>query len=132
MHHTAFGLRLMMHGDNPRAVRYSGISPISTTIALYVLSGGIAAIAGLITMGRVNAADPASGAMYELAAITAAVIGGSSLRGGNGSIAGAVLGTLIVGVIQNGLILLDVAPYYQQIALGVILLLASLRKDSLE
>jgi ribose transport system permease protein len=123
---TRFGIRVMMLGDNPTAVRLCGISMFKTTVLLYTASGIFAAIAAVVTMGRINAADPNMGTMYELAAITAAVIGGSSLRGGVGSVVGTVLGALTVGVIQNGLTLLDISAYYQQLLLGVVLIIATL------
>jgi ribose transport system permease protein len=116
----------MMLGDNPNAVRLCGVSMFNTTVLLYAVSGIFAAIAAVVTMGRINAADPNMGTMYELAAITAAVIGGSSLRGGVGSVVGTVLGALTVGVIQNGLTLLDISAYYQQLILGVVLIIATL------
>ena len=75
-------------------------------------------------MGRVNAADPSSGVMYELTAVTAAVIGGTPLSGGRASVFGAVLGALIMGVLQNGLTLINVPAYYQQVAVGIVLILA--------
>ena len=75
-------------------------------------------------MARVNAGDPTAGYTYELTAITAAIIGGTSLFGGKGSILGAVIGALIMGVLQNGLNLLAVQSYYQQIAIGAVLILA--------
>ena len=126
LRHTRFGVRVMMLGDNPSAVRLCGVSMFKTTVLLYTVSGIFAAIAAVVTMGRINAADPNMGAMYELAAITAAVIGGSSLRGGVGSVVGTVLGALTVGVIQNGLTLLDISAYYQQLLLGVVLIIATL------
>ena len=91
---------------------------------LYMISGGLAGLAGLIFMARVNAGDPVAGINYELAAITAAIIGGTSLFGGKGSILGALIGALIMGVLQNGLNLLGVQSYYQQVAIGAVLILA--------
>jgi ribose transport system permease protein len=126
LRYTRFGIRVMMLGDNPNAVRLCGVSMFNTTVLLYAVSGIFAAIAAVVTMGRINAADPNMGTMYELAAITAAVIGGSSLRGGVGSVVGTVLGALTVGVIQNGLTLLDISAYYQQLILGVVLIIATL------
>ena len=89
-----------------------------------MLSGGLAGLAGLLFMARVNAADPTAGVMYELSAITAVVIGGTNLFGGRGTIIGTLIGALIMGVLQNGLNLMGVEPFYQQLSIGVVLILA--------
>lgn len=122
--HTAFGRHALAVGDNQRAAQNAGIRINRLKLMLYAFSGVLAALSGILTMGRVNAADPTAGMMYELTAITAAVIGGATLRGGRASVIGAVLGALTMGVLQNGLTLVDVAPYYHQVAIGVVLILA--------
>lgn len=121
---TSFGRHTLAIGDNEEAARNAGISIGWHQIKLYAFSGLLAAIAGLIFMGRVNAADPNAGVMYELTAIAAAIIGGTSLSGGKTSVIGAMLGALIMGILQNGLNLLTVPAYYQQLAIGIILILA--------
>ena len=121
---TRFGLHLLAIGDNETAARDAGIQVVLTKVLIYSFSGFLAGLAGLITMGRTNAADPSSGTMYELTAITAAVIGGTTLAGGRASVIGAVLGSLIMGVLQNGLALVDVPAYYQQVAIGAALIAA--------
>ena len=93
-------------------------------VMLYAFSGLMAAVAGLLFMGRVNSADPSSGIMYELTAITAAIIGGTSLNGGKASVIGAMLGALIMSVLQNGLTLINVPAYYQQVTIGIVLIAA--------
>ena len=120
---TTFGVHTLSIGDNERAVFNAGVNVAAHKIKLYVLSGFFAALAGLVFIGRVNAADPSAGFMYELTAITAAILGGAHLFGGRASVIGAMLGALIMGVLQNGLTLLAVPAYYQQVAIGVVLIL---------
>ena len=121
---TAFGTHLLAIGDNTRAAQNAGVAVTRHTILLYTLSALLATIAGILFMGRVNAIDPSAGQMYELAAITAAIIGGSQLNGGRTSVVGAALGALVIGTLQNGMNIMAVASYYQQLAIGVVLILA--------
>lgn len=121
---TRFGQYTLVIGDNEMAARVTGIDVTAHKIRLYMLSGGLAALAGLLFAARVNAADPTAGIGYELSAITAAVIGGTNLFGGRGTVVGSLLGALIMGVLQNGLNLMAVPAFYQQVAIGVILVLA--------
>ena len=123
---TAFGRYALAIGDNEKAARNAGINIFREKMKLYIFSGLLAAVAGLLFMGRVNAADPSAGMMYELSAITAAILGGTHLFGGRASVAGAILGALIMGVLQNGLTLLAVPAYYQQLAIGAVLIAAVL------
>lgn len=124
LRHTKFGRYSLMIGDNVNAARNAGIRIQRHLIWLYAFSGMLAAVAGLLFMGRVNAADPNAGMMYELTAITAAIIGGTSLSGGKASVIGAVLGALIMSVLQNGLTLVNIPSYYQQVAVGIVLIVA--------
>jgi ribose transport system permease protein len=121
---TRFGKHTLAMGDSEAAARATGIPVESLRRKLYTISGLMAGIAGMIFMARVNAGDPTAGINYELTAITAAIIGGTSLFGGKGSILGAMVGALIMGVLQNGLNLLAVQSYYQQIAIGAVLIVA--------
>ncbi len=121
---TPFGAHTLALGDNERAARATGIDVDRQRVLLYTLSGLMAGLAGLIFMARVNAGDPTAGLNYELTAITAAIIGGTNLFGGRGSILGTMIGALIMGVLQNGLNLLAVQAYYQQMAIGAVLILA--------
>ena len=105
-----------------RAPPASGSS--ATAVKLYTLSGTLAGLAGMLFMARVNAGDPTAGLNYELTAITAAIIGGTNLFGGRGIVLGTMIGALIMGVLQNGLNLLAVQSYYQQMAIGAVLILA--------
>ena len=122
--YTRFGRYTHVVGDNEVAARAMGIHVERHRLALYTISGLMAGIAGLLFMARVNAGDPTAGIGYELTAITAAIIGGTNLFGGRGSILGTFIGALIMGVLQNGLNLLAVQSYYQQMAIGAVLIFA--------
>ncbi|MBI3671948.1 MAG: ABC transporter permease [Rhizobiales bacterium] len=122
--YSRFGMHTLAMGDNEGAARATGIPVERLRRELYAISGLLAGLAGLIFMARVNAGDPTAGYTYELTAITATIIGGTSLFGGRGSILGALVGALIMGVLQNGLNLLAVQSYYQQIAIGAVLIIA--------
>jgi ribose/xylose/arabinose/galactoside ABC-type transport system permease subunit len=122
--HTRFGLYAQVIGDNEGAARAMGVRVERMKATLYALSGGLAGFAGLIFSARVNAGDPTAGISYELTAVTATIIGGTNLFGGRGSIVGTVIGALIMGVLQNGLNLMGVSSYYQQIAIGAVLVFA--------
>jgi len=122
--YTRFGRHTLAIGDNENAARTAGIKVERHRRILYTLSGGLAGLAGLLFMARINSGDPTAGLNYELTAITAAIIGGTNLFGGRGSILGTMVGALIMGVLQNGLNLLAVQSYYQQMAIGAVLILA--------
>jgi ribose transport system permease protein/inositol transport system permease protein len=122
--YTRFGRHTLAIGDNENAARTAGITVERHRLILYTLSGGLAGLAGLIFATRINSGDPTAGLTYELTAITAAIIGGTNLFGGRGSILGTLVGALIMGVLQNGLNLLAVQSYYQQMAIGAVLILA--------
>ncbi len=122
--HTRFGHHTLALGDNEAAAKATGIDISRQRMLLYMLSGLMAGIAGLIFTARVNTGDPTAGLNYELLAITAAIIGGTNLFGGRGSILGTMIGALIKGVLQNGLNLLAVQAYYQQMAIGIVLIAA--------
>ncbi|MEM7442927.1 MAG: ABC transporter permease [Pseudomonadota bacterium] len=121
---TKYGKHTLVIGDNEQAARATGIQVERHRRSLYAFSGLMAGIAGLIFMTRVNAGDPTAGLNYELTAITAAIIGGTNLFGGRGSIFGTMIGALIMGVLQNGLNLMAVQSYYQQMAIGAVLIFA--------
>ncbi|MCB1356396.1 MAG: ABC transporter permease [Maritimibacter sp.] len=122
--YTRYGRHTLAIGDNEIAARTAGINVARHRLSLYTLSGALAGLAGLIFATRVNAGDPTAGLTYELTAITAAIIGGTNLFGGRASILGTMIGALIMGVLQNGLNLLAVQSYYQQMAIGAVLILA--------
>lgn len=118
---TRFGRHTLVIGDNERGARAMGIPVRKMRINIYMLSGIMAGLAGLLTMARVNAGDPTAGMNFELSAITAAIIGGTNLFGGRATILGTVIGALIMGVLQNGLNLLAIPSFWQQISIGVVL-----------
>ena len=122
--HTPFGHHTLALGDNENSARATGINVRRQRVILYTISGLMAGIAGLIFTARVNTGDPTAGLNYELLAITAAIIGGTNLFGGRGSILGTMIGALIMGVLQNGLNLMAVQAYYQQMAIGAVLIAA--------
>jgi len=134
--YTKFGRHTLALGDSESAARAAGIRVERQRRILYTLSGALAGLAGMLFMARINAGDPTAGLNYELTAITAAIIGGTNLFGGRGSILGTMIGALIMGVLQNGLNLLAVQSYYQQMAIGAVLILAvfidqyQIRKES--
>lgn len=121
---TRFGRYTLAIGDSENAARTAGINVERHRVILYTLSGGLAGLAGLLFTARINSGDPTAGISYELTAITAAIIGGTNLFGGRGSILGTMIGALIMGVLQNGLNLLAVQSYYQQMAIGAVLIFA--------
>lgn len=120
--HTRFGLYTKVVGDNEMAARTTGINIRRQKLKVYALSGFLASVSGIIYMARINAAEPMAGNMYELDAIAAVIIGGTSLFGGAGTIIGTLIGTLIMGVLRNGLNLMAISPYYQRIAIGAVVI----------
>jgi ribose transport system permease protein len=123
---TPLGEYILAVGGNEEAARVSGVPIARTKIAAYVISGTLAALASLILIARLGAAEPTLGNLWELEAIAAAAIGGSSLSGGKGSIVGTILGAVILGAMRNGLTLLNVQAFYQLLATGIIIILAML------
>jgi len=122
--HTLLGRYIYAVGGSERAAAYAGLDVDRIKICVYMLGGALAAVAGLILTARLDAADPKAGLGYELDSIAAVVIGGTSLSGGRGSILGTVLGCLIIGVLNNGLVLLEVSPFWQQVIKGFVILIA--------
>jgi ribose transport system permease protein len=123
---TVFGRHVYAIGGNVEAARLSGIKTDRVQIMVYTISGVMAAIAGVILTSRLNSAQPTAGAGYELDAIAAVVLGGTSLAGGRGWIFGTLVGALLIGVLNNGLNLLGVSAFYQQVIKGAVILLAVL------
>jgi len=121
---TAFGRYAFALGSNEEALRLSGVKTDFWKIAVYTFSGSICGIAGLIIASRLNSAQPALGQGYELDAIAAVVIGGTSLSGGTGTILGTIIGAFIMSVLVNGLRILSVAQEWQTVVTGVIIILA--------
>jgi ribose transport system permease protein len=123
-HRVPFGRYLYAIGGNERAARLTGLPVDRIKLAVYTVGGALSGLAGLIVTARLDSAQPNAGMSYELDAIAAVVIGGTSLSGGRGSVAGTVLGCLIIGVLNNGLFLLNVSPFWQQVIKGLVILLA--------
>ncbi|MBI2370006.1 MAG: ABC transporter permease [Deltaproteobacteria bacterium] len=117
---TPFGLKVYAVGGNREAARLAGIKVDRVVTATYVISGLLAAMGGLIVAARVRSGQPTVGVFMELFAIAAVVLGGASLRGGEGGLGGTILGVLLIGFLQNGLNLLDVHSYWQQVVVGVV------------
>ncbi len=126
LNHTRFGRYVYASGGNESATRLSGINVDKVKIGVYSICGVLAALAGIIVTSRLSSAQPTAGMGYELDAIAAVVVGGTSLLGGRGKIMGTLIGALIIGFLNNALNLLDVSSYYQMIAKAVVILLAVL------
>ena len=119
-----FGRHVVAVGSNEEAVRLSGISVERTKLLVYMIAGFLAALAGLMIVGRTGVGTPTIGVGLELDAIAAVVIGGASLSGGKGSVFNTLLGVLILGMIGNIMNLMDITSYLQQLIKGVIIILA--------
>ena len=126
LHFTKYGRHVYAIGGNELSARVSGINTRLVIFGVYAIAGTLAGIAGVVITARVMTGSPVVGSGYELDAIAAVVIGGTSLSGGVGSIIGSFIGALIIGVINNGLDLLNVSAYNQQIIKGVIIIFAVL------
>ena len=130
--HTVFGRASYAIGGNEEAARLSGVHVRYHKTAIYGVAGLMSAAAAVILTARLNSAQPTAGTMYELDAIAATVIGGTSLLGGEGTIMGALIGALIMGVLRNGLNLLNVSSFFQQVVIGVVIIGAVLVDMSLK
>lgn len=123
---TRIGRYVYAVGGNEDASRLSGLNTDRVKLFVYTVSGVLAAVAGLIVTSRLSSAQPTAGTGYELDAIAAVVLGGTSLVGGKGKILGTVIGVLIIGILNNALNLMDISSYYQMIAKAAVILLAVL------
>jgi ribose/xylose/arabinose/galactoside ABC-type transport system permease subunit len=121
LRHMRLGRYLYAVGGNENAARASGVKVARVKTVAYTLSGAFAGLAGVVLASRIRTGQPNAGIGYELDAIAAVVIGGTSLNGGVGGVAGTVLGALLIGVLNNGLDLLNVSSYYQQVIKGIII-----------
>ena len=120
---TTLGRHIYAVGSNREAARLSGVHVAGVTLFTYVLSGALAGLAGCVLASRLVTAQPSEGLMYELDAIAAAVIGGSSLTGGVGTITGTIIGAFVIGTLRNGLNMGGVSAFTQQIVIGLVILL---------
>lgn len=126
MNKTPLGEYILAIGGNEEAARVAGVPVKRTKVTVYVISGMLASLASLILIGRLGAAEPTIGNLWELDAIAAAAIGGASLMGGKGSIFGTLIGVIILGALRNGLTLLNIQAFYQLLATGLIIIIAML------
>lgn len=126
LHKTAFGKSVYAIGGNEKAAYISGVKLNKVKIIIYSISGIMASISGLIITSRLSSAQPTAGASYEMDAIAAVVLGGTSLSGGKGRILGTLIGSLIIGVLNNGLNIIGVSAFWQQVVKGVVILIAVL------
>lgn len=124
LRHTRFGLHVYATGGNPETTRLAGVSTDRVTLMVYVISGLCAALAGILLTARLWSAQPNAATGWELDAIAAPVLGGTSLFGGVGGVGGTVVGAFIIGVLSNGLNLLGISSYYQQVIKGIVFILA--------
>ncbi|MEJ5314577.1 MULTISPECIES: ABC transporter permease [Anaerolinea] len=123
---TKYGAQIYLLGDNPTAARLAGVPTDRMTVLVYAISGFCAALAGLVLVARLDSAQPIIGQGYEFNAIAAVVVGGTSFSGGEGGLAGTLLGALLIETLNNGLNLLNVSPLWEQVVKGVVIALALL------
>jgi ribose/xylose/arabinose/galactoside ABC-type transport system permease subunit len=124
LRYTRYGRQVYAIGGNPEAARLSGLNVQWITCSVYVIMGFFAGLGAFVLSARLNSAEAVAGTGYELTVIASVVIGGTSLFGGVGSIFGTVIGSILIGVLLNGLVLMNVSSYIQQIIIGVIIVLA--------
>lgn len=126
LHKTSFGRKTYAIGGNEKAAYIAGVKIDKIKILIYTISGVMASISGMIITSRLNSAQPTAGQSYEMDAIASVVLGGTSLSGGRGRIFGTLVGALIIGTLNNGLNLLGVSSFYQQIVKGIVIVIAVL------
>ncbi|MDN6625871.1 MAG: ribose ABC transporter permease [Pisciglobus halotolerans] len=126
LHKMTFGRKTFAIGGNEKASFIAGIKSDRIKVLIYALSGMMASIAGVIITSRLNSAQPTAGTSYEMDAIASVVLGGTSLSGGRGRIVGTLIGALIIGTLNNGLNLLGVSSFYQQVVKGIVIIIAVL------
>ncbi len=119
--YTQYGRWIYALGGNQEAARLSGLNTVALTISVYAIAGFCAGVGGFLLTSRLNSAEQVAGQNYELQAIAAVVIGGTSLFGGVGGVVGTLIGTLLIGVLNNGLVIRNVSPYWQPIVVAIIL-----------
>src|SRR6201984_3136517 len=124
LRYTRYGRQVYAVGGNPEAARLSGLNVTRLIMSVYIIMGFFAGLGSFVLAARLNSAEAVAGTGYELTVIASVVIGGTSLFGGGGTLFGTVIGTVLVGVLLNGLVLMQVSSYIQQIIIGVIIVLA--------
>ena len=123
---TTFGRRIYAPGSNAKCANLGGVNTARIKIACYSISGFLSALAGLLMISRLDSAQPTLGSGYELDAIAAVALGGASMSGGRGKITGTIAGVLIIAVLNNGLNIMNVSSYYQEVIKAVVILVAVL------
>ena len=123
---TVTGRRIYATGSNEKAAKLAGVNITKSKLFVYSASGFFASLAGLVVLSRLGSAQPTAGVGYELDAIAAVALGGTSMAGGRGKLYGTLIGILIIAVLSNGLNILDVNSYYQDVVKGLVILLAVL------
>lgn len=124
LRYTRYGRQVYAVGGNPEAARLSGLNVKLILLSVYVIVGFFAGLGGFVLSSRLGASEAVAGTGYELTVIASVVIGGTSLFGGEGNVLGTVIGSILIGVLTNGLVLMNVSPYVQQIIIGLIIVLA--------
>jgi ribose transport system permease protein len=135
LNHTTFGRKIYAIGGNKEASRLAGLSVDRIKLLVYIFSGVLTMLSGVLLASRMASAQPTAGTGFEMVVIASVILGGVSLNGGIGTIAGALIGMIILGVLQNGLTLLDVSSFWQDITRGLVIIIAvfvdTVRKDSI-
>jgi ribose transport system permease protein len=135
LNYTTFGRKIYAIGGNKEAARLSGLSVDNIKLVVYIMSGILTMLSGVLLASRMASAQPTAGTGFEMLVIASVILGGVSLAGGVGSISGALIGMIILGVLQNGLTLLDVSSFWQDITRGIVIILAvfvdGARKESI-
>ncbi|MBQ1189894.1 MAG: ribose ABC transporter permease, partial [Lachnospiraceae bacterium] len=126
LNHTTFGRRIYATGSNAKCAKLVGVNTEKTKMYVYAISGFLSALAGLMMISRVDSAQPTLGSGYELDAIAAVALGGTSMSGGRGKITGTIAGVLIIAMLNNGLNILGVTSYYQDVIKAIVILVAVL------
>ena len=121
-----YGRAIYVIGDNENAARLAGIQVARIKMSVYAISGVLASLAGMIFVSRVNAGQPTVGPSWLMPSITAAIIGGTTLSGGEGTIIGAIIGAVFMGVLSNGIVLLDISAYWERVIIGLVVIVAVL------
>ncbi len=124
LRYTTLGRKIYAIGGNPEASRAAGLRVVRITVFTFVLVGGLAAVSGVIMASRLNSFQPTIGTGFELSVIAAVILGGTRLTGGEGSVIGTVLGVLILGVLNNGMVLLGVSTFWQDVVKGGVIIVA--------
>jgi inositol transport system permease protein len=122
--YTRYGRYIYAVGGNPEAARLNGVDVSAIITSVYLIVGALAGLAGFLLSARLGAAEAVGGVGYELRVIASVVIGGASLAGGRGGIGGTIIGALLIGVLTNGLVIMHVSSYWQQVVIGLIIVIA--------